>query len=48
MMTIAAPRARIVPCGGASLRIAGFHAGAIQAAPDFDATLLDDFWIGQP
>ena len=44
----ATPRARIVPCGGASPRVAGLHAGAIQAAPDFDAPLPDDFWIGQP
>ena len=44
----AAPRARIVPCTGASPRVAGLHAGAIQAAPDFDAPLPDDFWIGQP
>lgn len=42
------PRARIVPCEGARPRVAGLHAGAIQAAPDFDAPLPDDFWIGQP
>ena len=42
----AAPRARIVPCGGAAPRVAGLHEGAIQAAPDFDAPLPDDFWIG--
>ncbi len=44
----ASPRARIIPCGGAGLRVAGLHAGAIQAAPDFDAPLPDDIWIGQP
>jgi antitoxin (DNA-binding transcriptional repressor) of toxin-antitoxin stability system len=43
----AAPRARIVPCGAANPRVAGLHAGAIEAAPDFDAPLPDDFWIGQ-
>lgn len=42
------PRARIVPLGGASPRVAGLHPGAIQAAPDFDAPLLDDFWVGHP
>jgi antitoxin (DNA-binding transcriptional repressor) of toxin-antitoxin stability system len=43
----ATPRARIVPLAGASPRVAGLHAGAIQAAPDFDAPLPDDFWAGQ-
>jgi antitoxin (DNA-binding transcriptional repressor) of toxin-antitoxin stability system len=41
------PRARLVPYGGARPRIPGLHAGAIQAAPDFDAPLPDDFWAGQ-
>lgn len=44
----AAPRARIVPCEGATARVAGLHAGAFQAAPDFDAPLSDDFWTGHP
>ena len=44
----ATPRARIVPCGGASPRVAGLHAGAIRAASDFDAPLPDDFWVGHP
>ena len=29
-------------------RTLGLHAGAIVAAPDFDAPLPDDFWAGQP
>jgi antitoxin (DNA-binding transcriptional repressor) of toxin-antitoxin stability system len=41
-----APRARIVPCEETRPRVAGLHAGAIQAASDFDAPLADDFWIG--
>jgi antitoxin (DNA-binding transcriptional repressor) of toxin-antitoxin stability system len=44
----ATPRARIVPLGGVSPRVAGLHAGAIQAAPDFDAPLPEDFWAGHP
>jgi antitoxin (DNA-binding transcriptional repressor) of toxin-antitoxin stability system len=44
----AARRARIVPCGEAIPRVAGLHAGAIQAAADFDAPLPDDFWTGHP
>ena len=44
----ATPRARIVPLPGASLRVAGLHAGAIQTAPDFDAPLPDDFWAAHP
>jgi antitoxin (DNA-binding transcriptional repressor) of toxin-antitoxin stability system len=44
----AGPRARIVPYAPATQRVAGLHAGAIQAGPDFDAPLPDDFWIGQP
>ena len=43
-----APRARIIPCGAASPRVAGLHVGAIQPAPDFAAPLPDDFWTGQP
>ncbi len=41
------PCARLVPCAGPGSRVPGMHAGAIQAAPDFDAPLPDDFWIGQ-
>jgi antitoxin (DNA-binding transcriptional repressor) of toxin-antitoxin stability system len=44
----ATPRARLVPCGGPGPRLPGLHAGAIQAAPDFDAPLPDEFWAGQP
>jgi antitoxin (DNA-binding transcriptional repressor) of toxin-antitoxin stability system len=44
----ATPRARIVPLGGASPRVPGLHAGAIQTAPDFDAPLPDAFWGGHP
>ena len=33
------------PCGQPA-RVAGMHAGAIQAASDFDALLPDDFWAG--
>jgi antitoxin (DNA-binding transcriptional repressor) of toxin-antitoxin stability system len=39
----ATPRARIVPLGGAGPQVAGAHAGEIQAAPDFNAPLPDDF-----
>jgi antitoxin (DNA-binding transcriptional repressor) of toxin-antitoxin stability system len=41
------PRARLVPFGPAPTRAAGLHPGALQAAPDFDAPLHDDFWAGQ-
>lgn len=42
------PRARLVPCGRAGPRLPGLHAGARQAAHDFDAPLRDDFWAVQP
>lgn len=42
------PRARLVPLVAPATRVAGLHSGAIQAAPDFDAPLPDDFWAGQP
>jgi hypothetical protein len=29
-------------------RTPGLHAGAIQAAEDFDAPLPDEFWAGRP
>lgn len=35
--------ARLVPAGK---RIAGLHAGTVQATPDFDAPLPDTFWTG--
>jgi antitoxin (DNA-binding transcriptional repressor) of toxin-antitoxin stability system len=41
------PRARLVPCGETGPRVPGLHAGAFQAAPDFDAPLPDDFWGGR-
>ena len=40
------PRARLVPLGSAPQRTAGLHPGALQPAPDFDASLPDDFWVG--
>jgi antitoxin (DNA-binding transcriptional repressor) of toxin-antitoxin stability system len=43
----ATPRARLVPCGGAGPRVPGLHAGAMQAAPDFDAPLPEGFWTGE-
>jgi antitoxin (DNA-binding transcriptional repressor) of toxin-antitoxin stability system len=44
----ATPRARLVPLVRPGARVAGLHPGAIEAAPDFDAPLPDDFWTGQP
>jgi prevent-host-death family protein len=42
------PRALLFPLPSASSspRIAGLHAGSMQAAPDFDAPLPDEFWTG--
>ena len=37
------PRARLVACDAAKSRVAGLHAGAIQAGDDFDAPLPEDF-----
>ena len=28
-------------------RVAGLHAGAWEVAPDFDAPLPDEFWLGR-
>jgi antitoxin (DNA-binding transcriptional repressor) of toxin-antitoxin stability system len=41
------PRAKLVPAGPAPQRVAGLHAGALPAAPDFDAPLPEEFWTGQ-
>jgi len=30
-----------------TVRRAGLHAGVWQAAPDFDAPLPDEFWLGR-
>ena len=43
----AIPRARLLPLASAAPRTPGLHPGALQAAPDFDAPLPDDFWTGQ-
>jgi antitoxin (DNA-binding transcriptional repressor) of toxin-antitoxin stability system len=41
-------RARLVPVKSpATQRTPGLHAGAIQASPDFDSPLPDDFWTGR-
>jgi prevent-host-death family protein len=42
------PRARLLPLTPPKPRLAGLHAGSIQAGPDFDGALPDDFWAGQP
>jgi antitoxin (DNA-binding transcriptional repressor) of toxin-antitoxin stability system len=41
------PRARRGPLAPDQPRVEGLHAGAIEPAPDFDATLPDDLWLGQ-
>jgi len=47
-----APLARIVPITGianesaVNKRIAGLHAGSIEASEDFDEPLPDEFWMG--
>jgi len=38
------PVARLGPI---SSRMAGLHLGAIQASPDFDEPLPDEFWAGK-
>jgi antitoxin (DNA-binding transcriptional repressor) of toxin-antitoxin stability system len=40
-------RARIVPLTSPLPRTPGPHPGAMQSAPDFDASLPDEFWAGQ-
>jgi antitoxin (DNA-binding transcriptional repressor) of toxin-antitoxin stability system len=40
------PRARLVPVEATAERVAGLHPGAIQPAPDFDAPLPDEYWVG--
>ncbi len=37
------PIARLLPIGQ---RVAGLHAGAITASPDFDEQLPGEFWTG--
>jgi hypothetical protein len=36
-------RANVTPAD----RVAGLHAGAWDIAPDFDAPLADEFWLGR-
>lgn len=43
-----APRARLVPWPVAGARLPGLHPGALEPAPDFDAPLADEFWVGAP
>ena len=40
-------RARLVPYESSGPRTPGLHAGALQPAPDFDASLPDDFWVSR-
>lgn len=42
------PKAVLRPLSPPKPRRAGLHSGAIQTAPDFDAPLPDEFWVGQP
>jgi antitoxin (DNA-binding transcriptional repressor) of toxin-antitoxin stability system len=49
VMEGAIPRARLVPLlASGPARIAGLHAGSMNASDDFDAPLPDDFWAGTP
>ena len=41
------PRARLVPLAQTPQRTAGLHPCALQAAPNFDAPLLNDFWAAR-
>jgi antitoxin (DNA-binding transcriptional repressor) of toxin-antitoxin stability system len=40
------PRARLVPFRPVVPRVAGLHPGALQASPDFDSPLADEFCGG--
>ena len=42
------PKAVLLPLPPQKRRLAGLHAGAIQAHADFDASLPDEFRTGQP
>jgi antitoxin (DNA-binding transcriptional repressor) of toxin-antitoxin stability system len=42
------PLARLVPVPSNRSRIAGLHAGSMQASDDFDSPLPDTFWTGKP
>jgi antitoxin (DNA-binding transcriptional repressor) of toxin-antitoxin stability system len=42
----ATPRARLLPLASRSPRTPGLHSGALQARPDFDAPLPEEFWAG--
>lgn len=42
------PKAILLPLPSQKKRLAGLHAGAIQAHADFDTALPDEFWTGQP
>jgi prevent-host-death family protein len=42
------PKARLLPLSPPKPRLAGLHAGSIQAEADFDVPLPDDYWAGQP
>jgi len=45
----AVPLARLVPLVAGQQRVAGLHPGAIEAKPNFDAPLPDEFfWTGEP
>ena len=44
----AVARARLVPLSAGPARVAGLHPGAITTAPDFDAPLPEEFWMGMP
>ncbi len=41
------PRAILMPLTARPTRVAGLHAGAIQAAADFDEPLPEEFWAGR-
>ena len=37
----------VIDTASGSVRRAGLHAGAWEVAPDFDAALPDEFWLGR-